>query len=134
MTTFLRVIIILASLIVSLSILMQEKGAGLSLTFGGGSGASYYSSKRGIHKLLHWTAVASTIVLFLAVFVFSFIGGRDTGIQAPTETPVTATGGTVDSPTIDVQPADIQVKDETGSPVKVRVEPAAKDGAAGEKK
>jgi protein translocase SecG subunit len=43
---------IIISILLALAILMQNKGMGLSSTFGGGSDSGFYSSKRGVEKLL----------------------------------------------------------------------------------
>ncbi len=63
MKTVLMVTQLIFSVLLSLVILAQQKGTGLSATFGGGGG--FYTSKRGIEKFL---SVATVIlaVLFLA--------------------------------------------------------------------
>jgi protein translocase SecG subunit len=53
------------------AILLQSKGQGLSTSFGGGG--EYYSSKRGVEKILFWAtiiicvlfAITSILVLIL---------------------------------------------------------------------
>ncbi len=63
MQTVLIVTQVVFSILLSLVILAQQRGTGLSATFGGGGG--FYTSKRGIEKFL---SVATVIlaVLFLA--------------------------------------------------------------------
>lgn len=52
MSALITVEIILAILF-SLSVLLQDKGSGLSLTFGGdGSNTTFYGSKQGLEKFL----------------------------------------------------------------------------------
>ena len=44
------------------AILLQQKGAGLSGVFGGGS--NIYSTKRGIDKVLHYLTIGTAIIFF----------------------------------------------------------------------
>lgn len=63
MQTVLIVIQVVLSVLLSLVILTQHRGTGLSATFGGGGG--FYASKRGAEKFLS-TATIILAVLFLA--------------------------------------------------------------------
>lgn len=70
MQSFLLILQIIISLLLSISILAQHRGAGLSATFGGGGG--FYTSKRGAEKVLS-TATVVLVVLFIGnslVFLF----------------------------------------------------------------
>lgn len=61
---------VIISILLILAILMQERGSGLSATFGGSG--NFYSSRRGIEKILLWATVILS-VLFLgiaALFVY----------------------------------------------------------------
>ena len=61
---------IVVSALLSLSIVFQQRGSGLSSTFGGGGG--FYASRRGAEKILHYATVVFA-VLFLgnaALFLF----------------------------------------------------------------
>ena len=52
------------SVLLVVFVLLQQKGTGLSLTFGGGmGGGEFYHSRRGIEKVLHY----GTIVLAVAL-------------------------------------------------------------------
>jgi len=62
METHLAYLQIASSALLALSILLQNKSAGLSATFGGGGNS--YSSKRGIDKLL-----ANSTILFSIIFL-----------------------------------------------------------------
>lgn len=62
MHTFLMVVQVVISVLLILAILTQQRGSGLSATFGGGGG--FYASKRGIEKFLS-TATVVLMVLFL---------------------------------------------------------------------
>lgn len=57
---------IFISVLLTVSILLQNRGAGLSATFGGDSGGYY--TKRGFDKFLYWSSVVLS-VLFLVVAV-----------------------------------------------------------------
>ena len=54
------------SLLLIAAILLQQRGTGLSSTFGGGS--LEYSTKRGAEKIIFWATIVLAI-LFLAVSV-----------------------------------------------------------------
>lgn len=69
MRSFLIIIQIVISILLIVTILAQEKGVGLSATFGGGG--EFYKSKRGIDKLMFvFTIILS--ILFIGISV-SFI-------------------------------------------------------------
>lgn len=58
---------IIVSILLVVSILMQNKGAGLSGTFGGGMGGGYYS-KRGFEKFLtRFSVILAMIFIGLAI-------------------------------------------------------------------
>lgn len=46
------------------TVLLQQKGTGLSGVFGGGS--NYYQTKRGAEKFVFYTTIISAFVFFLA--------------------------------------------------------------------
>jgi len=54
------------SLLLIAAILLQQRGTGLSSTFGGGS--LEYSTKRGAEKIIFWATIVLAI-LFLAISV-----------------------------------------------------------------
>ncbi len=53
--------IVLASFL-TIAILLQQKGSGLSGIFGGSS--NIYSTKRGVDKILHYTTIVLAILFF----------------------------------------------------------------------
>ena len=65
---------IVISVLLIISILFQNRGAGLSETFGGGGGGggNVYQTKRGFDKFL-FTATVILAVLFLGTAFFSFV-------------------------------------------------------------
>lgn len=71
MQTILLVIQIVISVLLVGSILMQNRGAGVSAVFGGGDGAAY-RTKRGLEKGLYIFTIILAI-LFVTVGVVSLI-------------------------------------------------------------
>jgi protein translocase SecG subunit len=62
---------IAVSVLLTVSILLQNRGAGLSATFGGDFGGYY--TKRGFEKFLYWATVAlGAIFIGLSVVIFYF--------------------------------------------------------------
>lgn len=67
MLRIINIVEIIVAVLLIVSILIQNKGAGLSSTFGGDFGGYY--SKRGFEKFLVWFSIAlSTIFIALAIF------------------------------------------------------------------
>jgi protein translocase SecG subunit len=66
MLRIINIIEIITAVLLIVSILIQNKGAGLSSTFGGEFGGYY--SKRGFEKFLVWFSIAlATIFIALAI-------------------------------------------------------------------
>ena len=65
--TILTIIQLVLALVLTLLIVLQQKGSGLSGVFGGSS--NIYSTKRGIDKILHY----STIVVAAVFFALSLV-------------------------------------------------------------
>lgn len=66
MLRIINIVEIIIAVLLIVSILIQNKGAGLSSTFGGEFGGYY--SKRGFEKFLVWFSIAlSTIFIVLAI-------------------------------------------------------------------
>ncbi|MBW6431691.1 preprotein translocase subunit SecG [Patescibacteria group bacterium] len=63
MEKFIIVIQVITLILIIVSVLLQQKGQGLSAVFGGSSG--YYKTKRGAEKFLFWTTITSAFVFFL---------------------------------------------------------------------
>lgn len=68
----LTVLQIAFAVLLSLVVLLQSKGVGLSETFGGGDG-NFYSTKRGIDKFLHIATILLTVLLSLNTLAFAFV-------------------------------------------------------------
>ena len=76
MDKILNIAQITISILLIIAILLQNKGAGLSDTFGGGGGGGEtYHSKRGFEKFLSQATVILAIA-FLALAVYSLIMSR----------------------------------------------------------
>ena len=73
MDKLLGTIQIVVSILLIIAILLQNRGAGLSETFGGGAGGgNVYQTKRGFDKFLFATTVVLAL-LFLGTAFYSFI-------------------------------------------------------------
>jgi protein translocase SecG subunit len=64
MKTAIIVIQVISLILVIVSVLLQQKGTGLSGVFGGSS--NYYQTKRGAEKFLFYTTIFSALAFFLA--------------------------------------------------------------------
>ena len=71
MKTVLLVLQIVISILLSLAILLQEKGTGLSATFGGQGG--FYASKRGADKFLEIATIVLAVVFVALSLVFLYV-------------------------------------------------------------
>jgi len=71
METFLTISQIIISVLLILFILMQDKGTGLSATFGGSG--NFYASKRGVEKVLSSGTVFLAIAFFVNAVLFLFV-------------------------------------------------------------
>jgi len=63
MNRAITIIQIISLITVIVSVLLQQKGQGLSAVFGGTTG--YYKTKRGAEKFLFWTTITAAFVFFL---------------------------------------------------------------------
>lgn len=70
MNTPIIIVQVIAAIIMSLSILLQQRGTGLGSAFGGTS--NVYRTKRGIEYILYWITVVSSI-LFLTTSLLNLI-------------------------------------------------------------
>lgn len=53
---------VVLSVLLTVAILLQQKGSGLSGVFGGSS--NVYSTKRGVDKILHFGTIALALIFF----------------------------------------------------------------------
>lgn len=71
MDNILTITQIIISVLLILFILMQDKGTGLSATFGGSG--NFYASKRGVEKILSKGTVVLAILFFVNAVAFLFV-------------------------------------------------------------
>lgn len=71
MRTFFLVVQLILAILLSLSILLQQRGSGLSATFGGSGG--FYTSKRGAEKLLFNAALVLAVLFVINSIAFLFV-------------------------------------------------------------
>ena len=71
MQTFLLILQVIISILLSLAVLTQQRGTGLSATFGGGGGG-FYTSKRGAEKILSTATVVLAILFVVNSLAFLF--------------------------------------------------------------
>lgn len=71
MKTFLLVLQAVISVLLSLAILTQQRGTGLSATFGGGGG--FYVSKRGAEKVLSIATIVLAVLFVLNALAFLLV-------------------------------------------------------------
>ncbi|MFA6521260.1 MAG: preprotein translocase subunit SecG [Candidatus Gracilibacteria bacterium] len=62
---------VVVSILLVLSILIQDKGVGLSATMGGGG--EFYRSKRGIDKILFIFTAVMSVLFILTSLAFIFV-------------------------------------------------------------
>lgn len=60
--TVYNIIQLILSAILTVVILLQQKGSGLGSAFGGSS--NVYSTKRGVDKILHYATIVIAIIFF----------------------------------------------------------------------
>ncbi len=65
--TVFSIIQLVLAILLTLTVLLQQKGSGLSGVFGGSS--NIYSTKRGIDKILHFSTIGIAIVFFVISLV-----------------------------------------------------------------
>ena len=75
MDKILNIVQIIISILLITAILLQNKGAGLSDTFGGSGSGETYHSKRGFEKFLSQATVVLAIA-FLALAIYSLTISR----------------------------------------------------------
>ncbi|MBT7736522.1 preprotein translocase subunit SecG [Candidatus Peregrinibacteria bacterium] len=71
MYTFFSATQVIISILLSLAVLTQQRGAGLSATFGGTGG--FHTSKRGAEKVLSQATVVLAVLFVLNSLAFLFV-------------------------------------------------------------
>lgn len=65
---------LIVSVLLAISILLQNRGAGLSASFGGDFGGYY--TKRGMEKFLNWAAIALAVIFIGLAITNIYLGSR----------------------------------------------------------
>ncbi len=65
--TILNIIQLVLAIVLILTVLLQQKGSGLSGIFGGSG--NIYSTKRGLDKILHYITIATAAIFFIVSLV-----------------------------------------------------------------
>lgn len=71
MKSFLVIFQVVIAILLIITILSQEKGAGLSATFGGGG--EFYKSRRGIDKVLFTLTIVLSVLFIGTSMAFIFV-------------------------------------------------------------
>lgn len=64
MKTAITAVQVITLVLIIVSVILQQKGTGLSGVFGGGS--SYYQTRRGAEKLMFYVTIGSAVLFFAA--------------------------------------------------------------------
>ena len=74
MVTYLNIALIIISVLLILSVILQSKGAGLGSLFGADSG-SIFTARRGVERTLFWVTIILSVVFFALVITLLIISG-----------------------------------------------------------
>ncbi len=73
MITYLNIALIIISVLLTLSVILQSKGAGLGGLTGADAG-SVFTARRGVERTLFWTTIVLSILFFALVIVVLILG------------------------------------------------------------
>ena len=74
MENFLDIALIITSIALVLSVILQSKGAGLGGLTGGDTGG-IFTARRGIERVLFWVTIILSVLFFLLDLVIVIISG-----------------------------------------------------------
>jgi preprotein translocase subunit SecG len=72
MATYLDIALIILSVLLILSVILQSKGAGLGGLTGADAG-SVFTARRGVERTLFWTTIILSVVFFVLVITLLII-------------------------------------------------------------
>jgi preprotein translocase subunit SecG len=72
MVTYLNIALIIISVLLILSVILQSKGAGLGGLTGADTG-SIFTARRGVERTLFWITIILSVVFFLLVITLLLI-------------------------------------------------------------
>jgi len=74
MTTYLNIALIIISVLLVLSVILQSKGAGLGGLTGADTG-SIFTARRGVERTLFWVTIILSVVFFALVITLLILAG-----------------------------------------------------------
>jgi preprotein translocase subunit SecG len=72
MVTYLYIALIIISVLLILSVILQSKGAGLGGLTGADAG-SVFTARRGVERTLFWTTIILSAVFFILILTLLFV-------------------------------------------------------------
>ena len=72
MVTYLNIALIIISVLLILSVIMQSKGAGLGGLTGADTG-SIFTARRGVERTLFWVTIVLSVIFFILVITLLLI-------------------------------------------------------------
>ena len=72
MVTYLNIALIIISLLLILSVILQSKGAGLGGLTGADTG-SIFTARRGVERTLFWITIVLSVIFFILVITLLLI-------------------------------------------------------------
>ena len=72
MVTYLNIALIIISVLLILSVILQSKGAGLGGLTGADTG-SIFTARRGVERTLFWVTIILSVIFFLLVLTLLII-------------------------------------------------------------
>ena len=72
MTTYLDIALIIISVLLIASVILQSKGAGLGGLTGADAG-SVFTARRGIERTLFWATIVLSVLFFVLVITLLFV-------------------------------------------------------------
>ncbi len=67
----LKIFQIILAVLLMIVVLMQQKGSGLGMVFGGES--NFYRSRRGIENMLHWATIVIAVLFCIIAIATMFV-------------------------------------------------------------
>jgi len=74
MANYFSIALIITSIALIASIILQSKGVGLGGLTGGGNTGGVYTQRRGIEKILFWVTVGLSILFFILTILTVIFG------------------------------------------------------------
>lgn len=75
MDNYFSIALIITSIALVASIILQSKGVGLGGLTGGGDAGGVYTKRRGVEKILFWITIGLSAVFFILTLLTVMFGG-----------------------------------------------------------